>query len=199
MTTTDPILSSQYADALQFCFEIHSHQRRKGGSVPYIAHLLSVSALVLEQGGSEDEAIASLLHDAVEDCGGRPMLERIRQRYGNSVAAIVEGCSDSFAETPDTKEDWRTRKERYLDHLRKADRSTLLVAACDKFHNLSNTVRDIRAEGVAAFARFRTGPADQIWYYTQCAETIELAGLPIGRELRRELKEMILLVESPNE
>lgn len=199
MTTADLVLSPRYADALQFCFEIHTHQRRKGGNVPYIAHLLSVSSLVLEHGGVEDEAIAALLHDAVEDCGGLPMLNQIRQRYGDSVAAIVEGCSDSFAESADAKEDWRSRKERYLDHLIKAGRSTLLVAACDKFHNLSNTVRDLRVGGVAILARFRAGPADQIWYYTRCTEIIELARLPIGRELRRELKEMILLVGAPNE
>lgn len=199
MTTADLVLSHRYADALQFCFKIHTHQRRKGGNVPYIAHLLSVSSLVLEHGGREDEAIAALLHDAVEDCGGLPMLKKIRQRYGDSVAAIVEGCSDSFAESPDAKENWRARKMRYLDHLIKADRSTLMVAACDKFHNLSNTVRDLRASGVAIFSRFRAGPADQIWYYTRCTEIIELAGLPIGRELRRELEEMILLTGTSDE
>lgn len=199
LTSTHPTLSPRYADALQFCFEIHAHQRRKGGSVPYIAHLLAVSALVMEQGGNEDEAIASLLHDAVEDCGGRPMLEKIRQRYGDTVAAIVEGCTDSFVVSPDAKEDWQARKERYLEHLCKADRPTLLVAACDKFHNLSNTVRDIRAGGAAVFARFKAGPTDQIWYYTRCAEIIDLAGLPIGRELRRELEEMILLAGSSRE
>lgn len=193
MTNTSSSLSHRYANALQFCFEIHAEQRRKGGNIPYISHLLAVSALVMEQAGTEDEAIAGLLHDAVEDCGGRPILEKIRQRYGDNVAAIVEGCSDSFAESPDSKEDWRSRKERYLEHLCKADHSTLLVAACDKLHNLSTTVRNIRAEGTAIFSRFKTGPTEQIWYYKRCTEVIELARLPIGREVRRELKELISL------
>lgn len=189
----DPALSPRYSEALQFCFEIHARQRRKGGSVPYVSHLLAVSALVMEQGGSEDEAIGALLHDSAEDCGGRPMLERVRQRFGDAVAAIVEGCTDSLAETPDKKEDWRPRKERYLKHLRQAERSTLLVAACDKFHNLSNTVRDLRAGGPAVWSKFNTGAADQVWYYSQCTEIVEAAGLPIARELRRELAELVVL------
>lgn len=191
--STDPALSPCYSEALQFCFEIHARQRRKGGEVPYVSHLLAVSALVMEQGGSEDEAIGALLHDSVEDCGGRPMLEQVRQRFGDGVAAIVEGCTDSFAKSPDDKEDWRLRKERYLAHLREASRSTLLVAACDKFHNLSNTVRDVRTEGAAVWAKFNASRAEQIWYYSQCTEVVEKAGLPIGKELRRELDELIAL------
>lgn len=189
----DPALSPRYSDALQFCFEIHVRQRRKGGEVPYVSHLLAVSALVMEQGGNEDEAIGALLHDSAEDCGGRPMLEQVRQRFGEDVAAIVEGCTDSFAKSPDNKEDWRPRKERYLEHLRHADHSTLLVAACDKFHNLSNTVRDVRAGGAKTWAKFNTGSTEQIWYHSQCTEIVEAAGLPIGRELRRELSELIAL------
>lgn len=188
--TPDPALSPRYSEALQFCFEIHSRQRRKGGAVPYVSHLLAVSALVMEQGGSEDEAIGALLHDSAEDCGGRPMLDQVRQRFGDAVAAIVEGCTDSFAETPDQKEDWRPRKERYLKHLQEADRSTQLVAACDKFHNLSNTVRDLRVGGPAVWGKFNTGAADQVWYYSRCTEIVEAAGLPIGKELRRELDEL---------
>lgn len=191
--TTDPVLSPRYSEALQFCFEIHSRQFRKRRTVPYVSHLLAVSALVMELGGSEDEAIGALLHDSAEDCGGRPMLEQVRQRFGDAVAAMVEGCTDSLAENPEKKEDWWTRKERYLKHLREADRSTQLVAACDKLHNLRNTVRDLRAEGAAVWSDFNAGAADQVRYYSRCTEIIEAAGLPIASELRREVGELIAL------
>ena len=184
---TDLALSPRYSDALQFCFEIHKDQRRKGGNVPYVSHLLAVSAMVMEQGGNEDEAIAALLHDSAEDCGGLPMLEQVRNRFGDKVASIVEGCTDSLSEDPDNKESWKVRKERYIAHLRQADRSTLLVAACDKFHNLSNTVRDLNAHGKQVWSRFNKGPEDQVWYYSECISAFEAVELPVAKELQREL------------
>jgi len=189
----DPALSPRYSDALQFCFDIHLNQRRKGGTVPYVSHLLAVSALVLEYGGNEDEAIAALLHDSAEDCGGKPMLDRVRMKFGQKVASIVEGCTDSLSTLPTEKEEWRPRKDRYLAHLREADKSTLLVAACDKFHNLSNTVRDLRASGQTIWSKFNTGPAEQVWYYTECTKIFEAADLSIADSLRRELDELVRL------
>src|SRR5689334_4597939 len=120
-------LSQRYAAALTYAFQLHQDQERKGSGVPYVAHLLGVSSLALEHGASEDEAIAALLHDAVEDQGGAAVLEQIRQRFGEAVAAIVLGCSDWSGEGE--RAPWRERKERYLAHLETASRSILLVSA----------------------------------------------------------------------
>jgi len=183
----------RYAEALQFCFEIHQKQYRKGDSkIPYLSHLLAVSALVMEQGGNEDEAIGALLHDSAEDCGGRPMLEKVRSKFGDAVAGIVEGCSDNLSEDAEA---WRPRKERYIEHLKIADKSTLLVAACDKFHNLSNTVRDLLTYGNSQWGKFNKGPDEQVWYFDQCCSVFEAAGLPIAAHMRRELAILRKLAE----
>ncbi len=109
-----PLLSPRFALALQFANEIHATQQRKGAGAPYISHLMAVSASVLEYGGGETEAIAALLHDAAEDCGGRPMLEAIRVMFGDAVADIVEACTDAMEEP---KPAWGPRKEAYVAHL----------------------------------------------------------------------------------
>jgi len=161
-----PTLSSRYLHALQFAGHIHAGQRRKGIGTPYLSHLMAVSALVLDFGGTEDEAIGGLLHDAAEDCGGRPMLRRICATFGSDVAAIVEGCTDTF---DDPKPDWRPRKESYVAHLREAPDSTRTVACADKLHNLLCTVRDLRAKpGPDYWNRFSAGRESQDWYYKEC-------------------------------
>lgn len=174
MKTNEPLLSPKFALALQFANEIHSTQVRKGAGAPYISHLMSVCALVLEYGGNETQAIAALLHDSAEDCGGRPMLETVRVMFGDEVAEIVEACTDTF-ETP--KPDWRPRKEAYLRAMSgKADRAKL-VACADKLHNISHTLRDIQSEGVEAWktrmAKSENGTAEkQTWYYLGCLEAL---------------------------
>ena len=175
--TTEPLLSPKFALALQFANETHGTQVRKGIGAPYISHLMAVSALVLEFGGNETQAIAALLHDSAEDCGGRKMLEKVCVIFGDEVAEIVEACTDSFAESPDEKSDWRPRKEAYL--LRLADKSPVakLVSCADKLHNLSNTLRDIQVEGVAAWkvrmAKTKNGQAEkQLWYYAGCLDAL---------------------------
>ena len=163
-----PTLSSRYLHALQFAGHIHAGQRRKGIGTPYLSHLMAVSALVLDFGGTEDEAIGGLLHDAAEDCGGRPMLERVGATFGSGVAAIVEGCTDTFE---DPKPDWRPRKEAYVAHLREAPDSTRTVACADKLHNLLCTVRDLRAKpGADYWKRFSAGRERQDWYYQACLD-----------------------------
>lgn len=164
-------LGRPFVDALALASELHATQPRKGpGNVPYVAHLLAVAAIVLENGGDEEEAIAALLHDAAEDQGGRPTLERIRRLHGERVAAIVEACSDSF-ETP--KPEWRTRKEAYVERLREAPPSVRLVAAADKLHNLLGLLADIEARGALAFHRFnKSTPQDQVWYFKACGEVL---------------------------
>src|SRR5271163_4142084 len=126
-------LGPRFERALLFATRKHAAQTRKGGSVPYISHLLGVAGLVLEAGGDEDLAIAALLHDVVEDCGGAPMLKEVRRRFGRRVAHVVEGCTDT---DQDPKPPWRERKENYIQHLRTADADVRLVSAADKVHNL---------------------------------------------------------------
>lgn len=175
--TNKSLLSPKFALALQFANEIHSKQSRKGLGAPYISHLMAVSGLVMEYGGNETRAIAALLHDASEDCGGRKMLETVRVMFGDKVAEIVDACSDSFAESPEEKSDWRPRKEVYLLRLANKTPDAKLVSCADKLHNLSNTLRDIQVEGVAAWkvrmATTKNGQAEkQLWYYNGCLDAL---------------------------
>jgi len=182
-------VSSELARALKFAAKRHAHQARKGSDVPALAHLLAVSALVLEDGGSQREAIAALLHDAVEDQGGPPTLALIRERFGARVAAIVAACSDTD-ETP--KPPWRARKEAYLAHLRAPDLpdGTLRVSLADKLHNARAILADARA-GHDVFARFNAPRQDQAWYYDALARAFaQRAPGPMADELRRVVDEV---------
>src|SRR6266566_2943882 len=139
-------LTDRFDRALLYATHVHGGQVRKGTSIPYVAHLLTVAATVLEYGGSEDMAIAALLHDAVEDQGGESRLSDIRNRFGNRVADIVRSCSDSVVNSSagQRKEDWHTRKKRYIEHLKTVDKETLLVSLSDKVHNARSILRDLR-------------------------------------------------------
>jgi (p)ppGpp synthase/HD superfamily hydrolase len=148
--------------AFDFAFEKHAGQTRKASSVPYIAHLMGAASLVLEFGGDEDMAIAALLHDVVEDCGGAPMLKEIERQFGNRVAKIVDGCTDSDT---DPKPPWQERKETYIRHLKTADAETRLVSAADKLHNVRAIVADYREVGESVWARFSGGREGTLWYY----------------------------------
>jgi (p)ppGpp synthase/HD superfamily hydrolase len=148
--------------AFEFAAEKHKAQTRKASTIPYIAHLMGVASLVLEAGGDEDLAIAALLHDVVEDCGGAPMLKEIRRRFGARVAKVVDGCTDA-----DTypKPPWRERKEKYIRHLRAADADTKLVSAADKLNNVRSILSDYRAVGESVWSRFNGGREGTLWYY----------------------------------
>ncbi|HEV3138536.1 MAG TPA: HD domain-containing protein, partial [Pirellulales bacterium] len=137
-------LTARFSEALAYAAELHGDQLRKGSGVPYFSHLLAVAAIALEHGASEDEAIAALLHDAVEDQGGAPVRDEIRRRFGRGVADIVDGCTDA-----DTlpKPPWRERKEKYLAHLPTAGASVQLISAADKLHNARSLLQDYRAIG----------------------------------------------------
>src|SRR6266478_10145006 len=126
-------LSGQFEKALVYATRIHGGQLRKKTRIPYIAHILGVCAIAMEYGANETEAIAALLHDAVEDCGGAKRLRDIERKFGKKVAKIVEGCTDTN-QTP--KPPWLERKQAYIAHLRKAPASTQIVSAADKLHNL---------------------------------------------------------------
>jgi (p)ppGpp synthase/HD superfamily hydrolase len=160
-------LGPRFLRAFLFAAEMHAGQGRKASTVPYIAHLMGVASLVLEAGGDEDLAIAALLHDVVEDCGGAPMLKEVRRRFGKHVANIVEGCTDTDI---DPKPPWRARKESYLQHLRKADNDTRLVSAADKLHNVRSTLTDYRDAGESIWARFNGGLDGTLWYYRALLE-----------------------------
>lgn len=180
------MLTQRYADALQFAWQLHDGQLRKGTTIPYVSHLLAVSSLALEHGANEDEAIAALLHDAVEDAGGKPTLEMIRVRFGQVVADIVEGCTDSCEEP---KPDWRPRKEAYLAHLMQASRSVRLVSASDKLHNARSILADLRVHGPSLWARFNAGKEGSRWYYRSLVQAFAAHGrTPLVDELDRTVR-----------
>ena len=169
------ILSSRFQQALDYVCIVHAGHIRKGSQIPYISHLLSVAALTMEYGANEDEAIAALLHDAVEDAGGKPRLEDIRLRFGEAVAEIVDGCTDAD-ETP--KPPWCARKEAYIAHLSKASPSILLVSSCDKLHNARSIVSDLRDIGETIWDRFKGKKEGTLWYYRSLVSTFQKLGAP---------------------
>jgi len=181
-------MSEQFIEALEYATRKHATQVRKGTAIPYVAHLLGVASLVLEHGGTDVEAIAALLHDAVEDQGGARTLEEIRDRFGDEVAAIVDGCSDT---DQDPKPPWRTRKEAYLARLCDEPASICLVSAADKLHNLRATVGDYRSLGEALWERFNSGKAEQLWFYREFVITIRDRDVhpKLTAELERTLAE----------
>ena len=177
--------TERFEEALVYASRLHAAQTRKGGDIPYIAHLLSVAALVLEDGGGEDEAIAGLLHDAIEDQGGAPTREEIRRRFGAQVVAIVDGCTD--AETI-PKPPWRGRNEAYIAHLRHAPVEVRRVSAADKLHNARAILADYRVHGEALWDRFKGGRAGTLWYYRTLVTTYREAApgpSPLIEELDR--------------
>jgi GTP pyrophosphokinase len=155
-------LGQRFDCALHYASVIHAGQFRKGTGIPYISHVLGVASIALEYGANEDEAIGALLHDAGEDAGGEGRVGDIRARFGDNVARIVEGCSDTF-KIP--KPPWRERKEKYIAHLESADGSTILVSASDKLYNARAILRDVRRDGDTAFDRFTGKKAGTLWYY----------------------------------
>jgi (p)ppGpp synthase/HD superfamily hydrolase len=155
-------LGPRFRRAFLFAAEKHSGQARKASTIPYLAHLMGVASLVLEAGGDEDLAIAALLHDVVEDCGGAAMLKTVRRRFGSRVARMVDGCTD--ADT-DPKPPWRERKEKYLQRLRKENTDTRLVSAADKLNNVRSILSDYRVLGESVWSRFHGGREGTLWYY----------------------------------
>ena len=182
----------RFSEALAFAVEAHRTQRRKGSETPYIAHLMSVSALVIEDGGSEDEAIAALLHDAAEDQGGEPMLEEIGQRFGSDARRIVAACSDTF-EMP--KPEWRLRKEDYIAAVAGKQRDEIRVSLADKLHNARSILFDLRALGDDLWSRFSADRESVVWYYRALAtEFTKLEAGPMADELERVVADIEALV-----
>jgi (p)ppGpp synthase/HD superfamily hydrolase len=180
-----PLLSDRFQAAFVLALEKHKNQKRKGSGTPYFAHLMSVCALVLENGGSEDQAIAALLHDAPEDQGGMAVLEEIREAFGEDVARIVDGCTDTYLKP---KPDWMPRKQAYLDKLKTASEDILLVSLADKVHNARCIVRDIKLYGDEIWSEFNGGKEGTIWYYRELAEILDNSPYPA---LSSELRNMV--------
>ena len=183
------MLSSRFDDAVRYAHEAHGSRMRKGTAVPYLGHLMGVASIVLDDGGSEDEAIAALLHDAPEDAGGRARLDDIRARFGDAVASIVADCTDSWSAQ---KEPWAERKKRYVEHARTLPPSSLRVSAADKVHNTYAILRDLRNVGDEAWKRFEASPDDVLAYYQGLVRAYREAG---GGRLVDELDRIVLGIE----
>ena len=181
-------LSSRYESALVMASQLHASQKRKGTSIPYVSHLLAVSSLVLEHGGSEDQAIAALLHDAVEDQGGLPTLDKIRDHFGDVVAEIVDHCTDAYEEP---KPEWRIRKEEYIASIAEKPLDAALVSCADKLHNARAILNDLRTLGDELWGRFTGGKDGTLWYYQSLAMVFNDAlANALSKELKRTVKEM---------
>ncbi len=198
-TKDQNVLSDRFPEALIFAERLHREQTRKGNDIPYVAHLLTVSATVLEWGGDEDCAIAALLHDAAEDQGGLPTLAEIEARFGARVARIVRSCSDSLQDPGSAKAPWAERKRTHLNELAHADADVARVTAADKLHNLTCMIRDIRRDGPPTMSRFNATPEQQVWYFSSIATA--LAGhkkiCPV-EEIERNVQELAMLLGLEN-
>ena len=189
MSISQTVLTQRFEDALVLATRLHAHHRRKVSGVPYVSHLLAVASLVLEHGGTEDEVIAALLHDAVEDQGGRPTLERIRAQFGDSVALIVEQCSESDV-IP--KPPWQERKEDFIAAVPHKCASARLVSLADKVHNLQAVLRDYKRDGDVVWQRFKGSKDGTLWFYRTLAAAYQThAESPPERELAGEMSDLV--------
>jgi (p)ppGpp synthase/HD superfamily hydrolase len=195
------VLTERFARAVDYARIAHADQKRKGTDIPYLTHLLSVASLVIEFGGSEDQAIAGLLHDTIEDCGEAHEAS-IRAQFGDVVADIVRACTDGTAEgkaghtDPEAiQRDWLSRKRAYIAHLAEAPETVLLVSACDKLHNARAIVQDIEDPdvGMKVFARFKSGADGTLWYYRTLSEILLHRAPSCADTLKSTVERMHLL------
>jgi GTP pyrophosphokinase len=184
-----PTLTRRFDDAFVYAHETHASQTRKGNGVPYLGHLMGVASIVLDDGGTEDEAIAALLHDAAEDQGGRERLGDIRARFGDGVAKIVEDCTDSWTQP---KAPWAERKQQYAEQARTLTPASLRVSAADKVHNAYAILRDLRNVGDKVWERFDARPDDILAYYQSLVRAYREAG---GGRLVDELDRIVRAIE----
>ena len=183
------MLTQRFAQGLELAVRAHDGQVRKGTSIPYIAHPMGVASIALEYGADEDQAIAALLHDAVED-GGAHFEQEIRERFGARVADMVMGCTDGVPDAAGQKPPWKQRKEKYLAHLERADAQTLLVSGSDKLHNARAILADLHTVGEAVFDRFTASKEETLWYYTSLAAIFSRRGVPVAAALADTVSQM---------
>ena len=190
-------LGPRFKDALELAISVHEGQVRKGTSIPYAAHLLAVCSLVLTNGGSEEQAIAALLHDALEDHPEKVSSALIEQRFGPRVMEIVTACTDTPADyTGGPKPPWRDRKVAYIDHIRSSGPEGSIVSLADKLDNARAIVSDYRQVGDALWSRFSAGKDEQLWYYRELVAAFQQSGVrsPMLDELECLVNELIRLV-----
>jgi (p)ppGpp synthase/HD superfamily hydrolase len=185
--------SPRYIKALEWAAQLHLGQHRKGKQVPYISHLIAVSALVWEDGGDEEQAIAALLHDAIEDAG--VSAEQIAERFGERVARIVDDCTDTAGPTAagEQKEPWLVRKRRNLEHMQEVELDSLQVSAADKAHNARDQMLDARRDP-HTWDRFNAGIDGTAWYQLRIHQTLRHR-LPTSRStelLGEALQELLV-------
>jgi (p)ppGpp synthase/HD superfamily hydrolase len=186
-------LSPRLYEALKLAFDLHGHDARKSSQVPVLAHLLSVCALVQYDGGDEDEAIAALLHDTLEDKPEQVTRAEIARRFGDRVVALIEAATDTPSDfVGGAKPPWRQRKEAYLRHVRQSAPANLRVTIADKVDNVRAILADHRREGDQVWSRFNAGKDDQLWYYQSVIQAYDDAGAsgPLLDELRRLVSQL---------
>jgi GTP pyrophosphokinase len=186
-------LTNRFTSAIDYARHLHI-ERRKRTDIPYMAHLLGVASLVMAEAGhavipvTEDMVIAALLHDTVEDHGGRVRLEDVKQNFGPNVARLVEGLTDSFAGDSGNKEPWQQRKEAYISRLRKEPADVQLISAADKLYNAKAILDDYREIGPEIWSRFKRGRNDQLWYFNALLDVFKESG---GSRTVQELESVI--------
>ncbi len=188
-----PLLSEQFDRAFLLASHLHRRQRRKGLPVPYLSHLLSCAAFVMEAQGDEDEICAAVLHDAVEDQGGMPIFEKIKAEFGERVAQIVLDCSDT---TTYPKPSWKERKSKYIEHLKSATTSARLVSLADKVHNLHSLLTGLARDGEDMWSHFRGSPREILWYYTSLFEVFSQNPEPRIQSLLKRFEQLVKELQS---
>lgn len=183
------MLTDRIAQALALAVKAHKGQYRKGTKIPYISHPMAVASIALEHGANEDQAMAALLHDAIED-GGAEYAKEIQIQFGDQVLAIVEGCTDGVPDVLGYKGSWKSRKERYIAHLENASTDVILVSSSDKLHNARSIVEDQLKTGDEVFTRFSATKAQTLWYYSSLAEVFTRKRSPVAPALHETVKTM---------
>jgi (p)ppGpp synthase/HD superfamily hydrolase len=185
------LLTQRFNEALLYAANLHAGQKRKSSDVPYLSHLLGAAALTLQFGGDEDQAIAALLHDAVEDQGGMETLAEIERRFGERVVRIVDGCTDSYTFP---KKPWLERKKQYITRLAGEPPDTRLVSLADKVDNARSIILNLREDGRTTWHKFKGGREGSLWYYRELAAVFSRLGNdPLTREFIRLVDEMQML------
>jgi GTP pyrophosphokinase len=183
------------SNALALAIQAHEGQVRKGTKIPYIAHPMAVSAIALEFGATEDQAVAALLHDAIED-GGNKYANIIKAQFGEHIHNLVQGCTDGTPNQQGQKAPWLERKTVYLRHLEEASDEVLLVSCSDKLHNARAIVSDLINEGPSVFERFSSTPEQTLWYYRQLANVFTNRKTPPAKALESAVSQMEALSQS---
>lgn len=185
-------MTQRLGQALALAVQAHDGQMRKGTTIPYIAHPMAVASIALEFGASEDQAIAALLHDALED-GGPHYAPLIEAQFGTAVLALVQACTDGLPDASGAKADWGERKRAYLAHLAEAPAEVLLVSGADKLHNARAIVSDLITIGPDVFKRFKAGREGRegtLWYYRALADVFARRRAPMAVMLEAEVRQM---------